>query len=134
MRVAFIVGLGGLLGTLLRFWVGEWFARSATAFPWGTLLVNITGSFVFGLIVGGLPGLEQKNAVGVPIREFLLIGVLGGFTTFSSFSWQTLDLVHQDQWLMASWNVAASLAGCLGAAALGHWTGRIVHSFLTASG
>jgi CrcB protein len=114
------VALGGALGTLGRYWlslgvtglVGE-------MFPWGTLLINITGSFAIGFFFT-LTGPEGTLLVRPPARAFFLIGVCGGYTTFSSFSLQTLNLAQNNEWLAAAANVVASNVGCLLAVWLGH--------------
>jgi fluoride exporter len=120
MKLYLLIGLGGALGSVARFVAGEWVQRIATpGFPWGTLVVNITGSFVIGFFAtltdpaGRLPASPEA-------RHFFMTGVLGGFTTFSSFSWQTLGLVHGGEWGKASANVAGSVVLCLAAVWLGH--------------
>lgn len=121
-----IVGGGGALGTLLRFWFSGFVqGRSdgtlfwGSAFPWGTLLVNITGSFVIGFF-STLTGPGGRWYVGPGGRQFFMIGICGGYTTFSSFSLQTLDLMRQGDWLKAGANSVASLVLCLVAVWLGH--------------
>lgn len=108
-----IVMLGGALGTGCRLWLSGLIAsRYGETFPWGTLIVNVIGSFVIGLFIG-LTGPEGKFMTSPVTRQFVAIGVLGGFTTFSSFSAQTITLVSDGEWLRASMNVILSVALCL---------------------
>jgi CrcB protein len=88
-------------------------------FPWGTLIVNVAGSFVIGLFAT-LTGPDGRIFLGSTARQFVMFGLCGGFTTFSSFSLQTLELLHDGQWLEAFGNVVASVALCLLAVWLGH--------------
>ena len=105
----FLVGLGGALGSVLRYWIG--LAMNTPGFPWGTLGVNILGSGVIGVLAGlGISG---------NFRLFLVTGMLGGFTTFSAFSLQTLELVQRGDWTGAALNVGLSVALCLAAVFLG---------------
>ena len=113
------VAVGGALGTLARFWVGLAALPISQDFPWGTLLINILGSFVIGFF-GTLTLSAGRFPVSDPLRLFVMIGVCGGFTTFSSFSLQTLDLIRGGFLLRAIVNVTASVALCLCAVAVGH--------------
>ena len=117
-----LVMLGGALGTGARFWMSGFVAeRAGESFPFGTLLVNITGSFVIGLFAAFTdPGGEIL--VSPRFRQFFMIGLCGGYTTFSSFSLQTLDFIRDGDWLKASLNTALSVACCLAAV----WLGRTV--------
>ena len=120
MKDYFWIGLGSALGGVGRYWLSGFIAdRYGGAFPFGTLVVNVTGSFLIGLIAT-LTDPEGRILVSAQAREFLMIGILGGYTTFSSFSLQTLTLVREGQWLHAGANVALSLALCLLAVWLGH--------------
>lgn len=113
------VMLGGALGSGARLWVSELLlAKAGPAFPWGTLAVNILGSFAIGLI-SGLSEPGGPWTLSPVLRAGILIGVLGGFTTFSSFSFQTLLLVQNTQYAAAGVNILASVLVCLGAAWLG---------------
>ena len=115
--------LGSGLGGLLRFRCSGLVARAfGETFPWGTLLVNVTGSFLIGLyaIVTGPDG---RLLVGSTARQFVMIGVFGGYTTFSSFSLQTLNLARDGQWGLAAANIILSLALCLGGVWLGFAAG-----------
>jgi len=117
---ALTVMAGGAIGTLLRYWVYIWWTASfGQTFPWSTIIVNVVGSFGIGFfarltMAGGLlptPPLVQL---------FVMIGIFGGFTTFSTFSLQTLHLAEAGQWMEAGANVAISLVVCLGGVWLGH--------------
>ena len=116
------IGLGSALGGMGRFWIGGIFA--GRSFPWGTLVVNVTGCLVIGVLAallnaeGRLPGPPR-------MREFLMVGVCGGYTTFSSFSLETLNLARAGQWPQAGANVLLSAALCLVAVWLGHWLGQV---------
>jgi CrcB protein len=114
------IAAGGALGSVARFGVGEATARLAgTSFPWGTLVVNVAGSFVIGFFATATsPG--GRWPVGSEGRHFFMTGLLGGFTTFSSFSLQTLGLMRDGDWLRAGGNVAGSVVLCLIAVWLGH--------------
>ena len=117
-----LVMLGGALGTGARFCVSGFIAeRAGEFFPLGTLVVNVSGSFVIGFFAAFT---DPEGAILVPprLRQFLMIGVCGGYTTFSSFSVQTLDFVRDGDWLKAFLNTTLSFACCLGAV----WLGRIL--------
>jgi len=117
------VAIGGALGSVLRFWIANLSeARWGQTFPWGTLLANVSGS----LLIGILAGCSTSNAgwlASDTARKFLMIGICGGYTTFSSFSLQTLTLAQQGQWLRAGWNILSSMILCLVAVWLGHLIG-----------
>jgi CrcB protein len=116
------VMLGGALGTGARYWVSGFVAqRSGEFFPLGTLLVNITGSFVIGFFAAATDP-QGRLFVSPAFRQFFMIGLLGGYTTFSSFSLQTLDLAQTGDWLRAGLNIFLSLGGCL----LAVWAGRVL--------
>lgn len=113
------VALGGALGSTGRYAVGRVVARFADGtFPWSTLIVNVSGSLLIGLLAG-LATADGRPAVSADARAFLLIGVLGGFTTFSSFSLETLELARQGEWAGAMLNVLVSVALCLVAVSIG---------------
>lgn len=119
MKILFAVMLGGALGSGLRYGISLWIAtRVGEEFPWGTVTVNVIGSFVIALFLG-LTGPEGALTVSPVARSFVAIGILGGFTTFSSFSWQTLQLLQDGQWFWAAGNVLLSVIACLLAAAAG---------------
>lgn len=110
---------GSALGGTLRYALSRLTLDSSTSFPWGTILINVLGCFVMGFFgTFTFPG----NRFEVPenIRLFVMVGLCGGFTTFSSFSLQTFDLLRTGEWSRALVNVALSVVLCLGAVALGH--------------
>jgi CrcB protein len=116
----FWVALGGAIGTLGRYFLSlAVTTQFGESFPWGTLIINITGSFIIGFFAT-LTDSEGRLLVSTEGRSFFMIGVCGGYTTFSSFSLQTLRLAQDGQWLMAAGNVVASNVGCLVAVWLGH--------------
>ena len=120
------IGLGSALGGVARYWLSGVIARRfGEAFPVGTLVVNVTGSFVIGL-VAALTEPGGRFLMGVPARRFVMVGVLGGYTTFSSFSLQTLNLAREGEWFYAGANVVASLLLCLLAVWLGHVLAELV--------
>ncbi len=122
----FYVMLGGALGTGARFWLSGFAAqRVGELFPVGTLLVNVTGSFVIGLFAA-LADPMGPFIVSPRFRQFFTIGVCGGYTTFSSFSIQTLDLFQTGEWLKAALNIVISVFGCLAAVWLGRTAGLII--------
>jgi CrcB protein len=117
-----VIGLGGALGSMLRFGLGRWIdlgmLRGGQIFPWGTVVVNITGCFVIGFIAA-VSAAEGRFLISPLARQFIMIGILGGYTTFSSFSLQSLALAQDGQWGPALANVLVSVAFCLGAVWLG---------------
>ena len=113
------IGIGGALGSMARAWLALAVARLAGAqFPWGTILINILGSFVIGFF-GTLTTNDSRFAAPADLRAFVMVGICGGFTTFSSFSLQTLNLVRDGDMLRAGANVVGSVALCLVAVWLG---------------
>jgi CrcB protein len=114
--------IGGGLGSIARFVFSSLIARQfGETFPWGTLLVNISGSFVIGLFAT-LTNPEGRWLVPGLWRQFFMVGICGGYTTFSSFSLQTLALAEDGQWFKAGANAVLSLVLCL----LGVWLGHIL--------
>jgi CrcB protein len=122
MTYAWVV-LGSALGGLARYWlVLATFPLFGPVFPWATVLINILGSFVIGLF--GALTMEGRWAVPAEVRAFVMVGLCGGFTTFSSFSLQTLELIQKGRVELALANIGVSVLLCLGAVALGYWLGR----------
>jgi len=118
------VALGGALGSLGRFWLAEAFAVwLGTGFPWGTVIVNITGCFVIGFF-STLTGPDGRILVSTVTRQFVMIGLCGGYTTFSSFSLQTLNMIQKGDWAQAGAHVATSVVMCL----LAVWLGAMAAS------
>lgn len=114
------VALGGAMGSILRFGLNRWFTLLlGDALPWGTILINIGGAFAIGLFAALFEG-RAGAEVPFEIRQFILVGVCGGFTTFSSFSLQTLSLMQAGEPGRAVLNVMLSLALCLLGVTLGH--------------
>ena len=119
------VGFGGGLGSMARLWITGAFGRwLGEAFPWGTLFINVTGSFAIGFVFT-LTAADGRFPWPVNSRSFFLAGICGGYTTFSAFSLQTLRLVHERQWLNAGLNVFGSVFACLVAVWLGHTLGLL---------
>ena len=122
LQTYLIVMLGGALGTGLRMWLSLLLAaRYGDTFPVGTLAVNILGSFVIGLFVG-LTGPQGIFFASPLLRQFVIIGFLGGFTTFSSFSLQTYHLLASGEWFRGGLNILLSLTICLAAV----WAGTLL--------
>lgn len=121
------IGVGGALGTMLRFWLSGVIAQAfGERFPTGTLVINVTGSFVIGLFAA-LAGPEGRLMVRPLSRQFFMIGVCGGYTTFSSFSLQTLNLARDGEWAYAALNVGLSVLLCLGGVWLGFLAGEMLN-------
>lgn len=117
-----IVMFGGALGTGARFWLSGFVAaRGGEFFPVGTLVVNVTGSFAIGLFAG-VADPQSRFWLSPSLRSFFMIGICGGYTTFSSFSLQTLELMQEGDWLKAGLNTLFSVAACL----LAVWLGRVL--------
>ena len=115
-----LVAAGGAIGSTLRYWLGGLIANwVGQTFPWGTLVINVTGSFVIGLF-STLTGPDGRVIVPGEWRQFFIVGVCGGYTTFSSFSLQTLNLVRDGEAAWAAANVILSVALCLFGVWLGH--------------
>jgi len=124
------VALGGALGSVARYGIGGLVAeRFGQTFPWGTLFVNVTGSFVIG-VLGALTLPEGRLAPSsrVLATQLLITGLCGGYTTFSSFSLQTLNLLRDGEWLYAGGNVLLSVVLCLVAVWLGFLLGSALNS------
>lgn len=123
MDQALLIVLGGGLGSLLRFWLSTGaYHLLGRAFPYGTLAVNVLGSFLMGFLTILL--VERLNGQAPLLRALLLIGFLGGFTTFSSFSMETLNLWESGDITKALLNMVISLVLCLLAVTLGALLGR----------
>jgi CrcB protein len=119
------IGLGSALGGMARYGISTWMSqRWGETFPWGTLWVNVSGSFLVGFIFV-LTGTEGRLRLDPMWRDLILIGILGGYTTFSAFSLQTLNLLREGQWLGAAGYVVGSLSLSLAAVALGYGVAQI---------
>ena len=111
------IALGGGLGAIARYVLGGWVqVATGATFPWGTLLINVSGS----LLLGFLYVLLEGSPAAREWRAFVGIGFCGGYTTFSSFSLQTLNLVNDGEWLYAGANITLSVVLCLVAVWAGH--------------
>lgn len=119
------VALGGAVGSVARYAIATVLAAQlGGAFPWLTLAVNVVGSAVIGWLASlGAHGVHWLDTAEA--RAFLMVGVLGGFTTFSSFSLQTLELARAGAWAAAGGYVLLSVALCLGGVVLGWWLGGL---------
>ena len=126
--IPFSVAIGAALGGVARYGLSGLIARSfGETFPWGTLVVNVAGSFLIGM-VAVVTGPDGRLLVGTAARQFMMVGVLGGFTTFSSFSLQTLTLIQDGEWLYAAGNVLSSVLFCLAAVWLGAIAGNAINA------
>ncbi len=114
-----IVMAGGALGTFARYAVSVLAMPISRDLPWGTVTINVTGSLIIGLF-STLTLANGRFPVSDNMRLFVMIGLCGGYTTFSSFSLQTLDLLRSGAMVRACINVAASVVLCIGAVAVGH--------------
>ena len=113
LQMYLAIAAGGALGTVARYFLSGVIADAfGQTFPWGTLIVNVSGSFVIGLFAS-LTGPDGRFLVSGMTRQFVMIGICGGYTTFSSFSIQTLNLANDGEWLYASANIAGSVVLCL---------------------
>ena len=118
--------VGGGLGSLARWGASGLIAnRIGETFPWGTLIVNVSGSFIIGLFAT-LTGPDGRWLAPATFRQFFMIGICGGYTTFSSFSLQTLALANDGQWFRAGANTVLSVVLCL----LGVWLGHLLAASL----
>lgn len=120
MRIVLAVALGGAIGATARYWlaglIGRWLG---TGFPWGVMIVNVLGCFVMGLLVEVM---ALKWSVSEPMRAFLTVGILGGFTTFSSFALDTATLAARHDTMATAFYVAGSVALSI----LGFYVGLIL--------
>jgi len=109
--VYFFVGIGAALGGILRYWLSDFVFRILPeTFPYGTLLVNVAGSFLLGLIMFYF---DDRELIGTNLKVFLTVGFCGGFTTFSTFSLETINLFRETQFFLGLINILLNLALCL---------------------
>tara|TARA_Y100001935_G_scaffold252463_1_gene256436 strand:- start:3092 stop:3469 length:378 start_codon:yes stop_codon:yes gene_type:complete len=117
LKQIYAIAAGGAIGALLRYWISMIiFANVGRSFPWGTLVVNIIGSFLIGFLSIFF---IDKLAITSEWKNFWLIGLLGAFTTFSAFSLETVNLIERADYLSASMNVLANVFACILAAIFG---------------
>lgn len=120
MQLYLLVMLGGAMGSAARYWCSGLVANLfGQTFPWGTLFVNVLGSLIIGLF-NTLTGPDGKLLVGTDARQFVMVGFCGGYTTFSSFSLQTLNLMRDGEFGWAGANVALSVLVCMVSVWIGH--------------
>jgi CrcB protein len=121
------IAIGGAR-TTARYWISGVVAQSfGETFPWGTLIINVTGSFVIGFF-GALTGPDGRVFVGSTARQFVMIGMCGGYTTFSSFSLQTLNLMNDGEWFRAGANIGLSVVLCM----IAVWIGVVLAGLINA--
>jgi fluoride exporter len=114
-----LVFLGGAIGSMWRYWWSGLVAqRFGEIFPFGTLIVNIVGSTIIGIFVGLLMRVSN-SLLAATLQQFLVVGICGGLTTFSSFGLQTYNLIVDGRWLSALSNIVFSTGLCFGGVALG---------------
>lgn len=112
------------MGTGARYLLSGWLLRMAgPGFPWGTLAVNVLGSFLLGLL---MQVARTTNLLPPTLGLALATGVLGGFTTYSTFNYETLQLFQRDEWLLGLANLGGTVAACLAAGSLGFLAGRLL--------
>lgn len=119
MRNFLLVGTGGFLGSVARFYLSAWLTRASGAarFPFGTLGVNVLGCLAIGILAGLA---EQRDFFAPPTRHFLLTGILGGFTTYSAFAYETYFLGREQLWSATLASIGLHVVLGLGAVWLGH--------------
>lgn len=113
------VTMGSALGGLLRYSIARAILSSSAAFPWGTVLINVLGCFVIGFF-GTATLSNSRFAASDNIRLFVMVGICGGFTTFSSFSLESFELLRTGAWGKAATNILLSVVLCLFSVAVGH--------------
>jgi CrcB protein len=122
------IALGSALGGVARYAFSSLVANAVgQTFPWGTLVVNVSGSFVIGFFAT-LTGPDGRVLVPGDMRQFVMVGICGGYTTFSSFSWQTLNLTQDGEFARAGLNIVLSVVLCL----LSVWIGHVTAAALNA--
>jgi fluoride exporter len=123
------IAIGSAIGGVSRFALSGYVANHfGRAFPWDILIINVTGSFIIGFFATLTEPPSGRWFVGAEGRQFFMVGVCGGYTTFSSFSLNTLRLAQDGEWLRAGGNIAGSVVFCLAAVWLGYLAGALVNS------
>ena len=120
LRTCVLIFVGAGIGANARYWLTVWIAqRYGTA--WGTVTVNVSGSILIGMLIGSLLG---GRSTSDPWRVLMAVGLLGGYTTFSAFSMETVEMIRQGAWLRATGNALASVLGGVAGCGLGLVAGR----------
>jgi fluoride exporter len=128
MQLYIWIAIGSALGGVSRYFCSGLTARLiGETFPWGTFVVNIVGSFIIGLFAA-LTGPDGRFYVSSTARQFVMTGFCGGYTTFSSFSWQTLNLANDGEWFRAGTNISLSVVCCM----ISVWAGYLLASSINA--
>lgn len=123
MMTTLWIALGGAAGSIARYWISILTAGFSRSLPWGTILINLSGSFLIAFF-GALTVTQARFPVSETIRLFVMVGFCGGFTTFSSFSLQNLELIRHGAPARALLNILLSVSVCLAAAALGYYAAQ----------
>lgn len=123
------IAIGGAAGALSRYGVGQAARRLGVEFPWGTLCVNLTGSFLIGLIAGAHMAVSGSPRMRL-LEALVVTGFLGAFTTFSAFSLESVSMIRRDQFIPAGANVLANCTGGLLLAFAGLWASRYLVGML----
>ncbi len=126
MQATIAVALGGAIGSVLRYWFSIWLAPISRDLPWSTIVVNIIGSFAIAFF-SALTIASSRFELPEIWRIAFMVGICGGFTTFSSFSMQTVDLLRLDMPGRALMNVGISLVVCFAATALGYMAAQALN-------
>jgi len=129
MNIAYLwVALGGALGSVARYWINDLvLLKTGSNFPWGILIINVTGSFLIG-VFAAFTDPDGRLLASPGLRQFLMIGICGGYTTFSSFSLETLKQLQGGNWFYAGANIILSVVLCLVAVWLGYLLGAMFNS------
>jgi len=124
IRTLFLIGTGGFIGSVFRYLTTVYMTRLMdSSFPYGTFIVNVAGSFIIGLIFGLS---DRFNLFTPEWRYFLATGICGGFTTFSAFSFETINLLREGDWFLGISNISLSVVFCLLATFFGGLLIRII--------
>ena len=116
MSLCLLIGLGGFVGAVLRYWISGWIQNGFITFPAGTLTVNFLGSLLLSIIVYTS---QYRGFLGEETRIFLTVGLLGSFTTMSTFSFESIKLLEQSEHMMFGLNIVGTISLCLLAIYLG---------------
>jgi CrcB protein len=121
---ALLVGIGGFIGSVARYWMsGAVQSLTGPSFPFGTLAVNVVGGFLLGAV---LALSLERNFIGPDLRLVLTVGVCGGFTTMSTFSYETVELLRDGELMASLWNVTGTVVACCASVWLGATTARLL--------